>query len=78
MDDLRSLILGCMDSLSARINETAAYAYTFAFEPSVRERRDELYVAVLDAIEAIATWIGKTRGCKSCSSSAPRRANSIS
>ena len=54
-----------MDTLATRINETAAYAYTFASVPKVREKRDELYMAVLDAVEAVADWIGKSRGCTS-------------
>jgi len=63
MDDLRSMILDSIDTLSLKVEETTAYAHTFAFEPQVREKRDELYIAVLDAVEEITKWIGKTKRC---------------
>lgn len=64
MSTIRELILGSLDSLSQPIEDVTPYLSAYSWSESLLEKVYELYMCILDAVEAITNWIVKTRGGK--------------
>ncbi|KAI8963847.1 hypothetical protein F5Y11DRAFT_131589 [Daldinia sp. FL1419] len=62
---LRELILGCLDSLGSEIEYTKVLIREYAWNENLRAKTEDLYIAILDAVEAIMKWVGKHRGFRS-------------
>lgn len=61
---LREIILGALESLDSEINFTKILIREYAWDENVHKTTEDLYVAILDAVEAIMTWIEKRKGCE--------------
>ncbi|KAM7188377.1 adenosine trna methylthiotransferase [Naviculisporaceae sp. PSN 640] len=59
---LREVIVAALESLDAEINFTKILIREYAWDENIRKTSDDLYVAILDAVEAIMTWIEKRKG----------------
>ena len=61
---LREIILGALESLELEINFAKILIRQYAWDENVRKTTEDLYIAILDAVEAIMTWIEKRKGCE--------------
>lgn len=53
-----------MDSLGSEIEFTHVFVWEYAWKSeNLRNCTEDLYIAVLDAVQAIIKWIGKSKGC---------------
>ncbi|KAM7184636.1 adenosine trna methylthiotransferase [Rhypophila sp. PSN 637] len=59
---LREVIIGALESLDAEINFTKILIREYAWDENIRRTSEDLYVAILDAVEAIMVWIEKRKG----------------
>jgi hypothetical protein len=55
--DLRELIIRTLDSLSEHIEGSKSYIRMYAWNEDVRVKTEELYIAILEAIEGITVWL---------------------
>ena len=54
---LRATILRTFDSLGENIDNTKAYIRIYSRDQELQDRAEDLYVAILEAVEAIVTWL---------------------
>ncbi|PWY66995.1 hypothetical protein BO83DRAFT_410341 [Aspergillus eucalypticola CBS 122712] len=62
MNAVRDIILGSLETLSRPIEDASPYLYTYSWSETLLEKANNLYICILDAIEAIMKWISKKRG----------------
>lgn len=68
-------MLASLDALSEEVEGTATYIRLYARFQNVLPSAEELYLAVLHAIEAIMTWFEKLTKRKAQSTHMPKRLN---
>jgi hypothetical protein len=56
------MIMESLHGLDAEIDQTKSYIREYSWNPRLRETTEELYIAILNAIEQILDWITKRRG----------------
>ncbi|PYI05457.1 hypothetical protein BO78DRAFT_419668 [Aspergillus sclerotiicarbonarius CBS 121057] len=61
-EELRDLIMGSLSAFETEIKYTRTFIREFASNPELQQRTEDLYIAVLEAIEEILGWIEKQRG----------------
>ncbi|OJD32653.1 adenosine trna methylthiotransferase [Diplodia corticola] len=62
--DLRELILGSLQALEVEIDYAKTYIREYAWNDELRQKTENLYIAVLDAVEEITKWIEKSKGLR--------------
>ncbi|KAH6641219.1 hypothetical protein F5144DRAFT_125584 [Chaetomium tenue] len=55
--DIQELIIRTLDSLSEHVQGTKAFLKMYAWDEDVREKTEDLYIAILEAIEALTEWL---------------------
>ncbi|RYP76892.1 hypothetical protein DL771_001445 [Monosporascus sp. 5C6A] len=58
--DLQELIIRTLDSLSEHVEGTKAFLRMYAWDEEVRKRTEDLYIAILEAIEALSEWLQRS------------------
>ncbi|KAK3942418.1 adenosine trna methylthiotransferase [Diplogelasinospora grovesii] len=61
---LRELILGSLESLGTEIDYTKLLIHEYAWDENLRQKTEDLYIAILDAVEAIMKWIERRKGVR--------------
>ncbi|KAK4216777.1 adenosine trna methylthiotransferase [Rhypophila decipiens] len=59
---LREVIIGALESLDSEISFAKILIREYAWDENIRKTSEDLYVAILDAVEAIMVWIEKRKG----------------
>ncbi|KAL0253355.1 hypothetical protein SLS55_010332 [Diplodia seriata] len=62
--DLRELILGSLQALEVEIDYAKTYIREYAWNDELRQKTEDLYIAILDAVEEITKWIEKSTGIR--------------
>ncbi|UKZ74756.1 hypothetical protein TrVFT333_002426 [Trichoderma virens FT-333] len=54
---IRGLIIRVLDSLSEHIEGSKSYIRMYAWNEDIRQKTEDLYIAILEAVEAITNWL---------------------
>jgi hypothetical protein len=57
MKEVRESILKAFDGLSQNIDDTRVYLQLYQEDVEVQERAEELYVAILESVQDMTTWL---------------------
>lgn len=58
--DIQELIIRSLDSLSEHVEGTKAFLKMYAWDEDVRQKTEDLYIAILEAIEALTEWLQRS------------------
>ncbi|KAH6850583.1 hypothetical protein B0I37DRAFT_428811 [Chaetomium sp. MPI-CAGE-AT-0009] len=58
--DIQELIIQTLDSLSEHVEGTKAFLKMYAWDADVRQKTEDLYIAILEAIEALTEWLQRS------------------
>ncbi|RAH57113.1 hypothetical protein BO85DRAFT_459858 [Aspergillus piperis CBS 112811] len=61
LNTVRDIILGSLETLSRPIEDASPYLYAYSWSETLLEKANDLYICILDAVEAIMKWISKKR-----------------
>lgn len=59
MKAIRESILNTFDGLSDTLDNTDVYIRYYSRDQSLRQKAEDLYIAILDAVKGIISWLGK-------------------
>jgi hypothetical protein len=57
MKEVRESVLKAFDGLSQNIDDTRAYLQLYQEDVEVQRRVEELYVAILESVQDMTTWL---------------------
>jgi hypothetical protein len=57
MKEVRESVLKAFDGLSQNIDDTRAYLQLYREDVEVQGRAEELYIAVLESVQEMTTWL---------------------
>ena len=57
MKEVRESVLKAFDGLSQNIDDTRGYLQLYREDVEVQERAEELYVAILESVQEMTTWL---------------------
>lgn len=57
MKHIRGLVLTAFDSLGENIENTKSYIRIYSQDRELQKRAEDLYVAILEAVEGITIWL---------------------
>ncbi|QYT04744.1 hypothetical protein H0G86_011647 [Trichoderma simmonsii] len=55
--DIRGIIIRVLDSLSEHIEGSKSYIRMYAWNEDIRQKTEDLYIVILEAVEAITNWL---------------------